>query len=113
MSNFKRSMLTRGLAIFPSLIVAVLYGQNGADDLIVFYQIKLTNSTEHLYCSGDPRHHCESVGTLLYRLGSNCCSRLVRNTVCLLVSRHWNLRCILVVSALLGKKTLRAIRFAS
>jgi NRAMP (natural resistance-associated macrophage protein)-like metal ion transporter len=42
MSNFWRSLITRGLAIFPSLVVSIVYGDQGADDLIVFSQVFLS-----------------------------------------------------------------------
>jgi NRAMP (natural resistance-associated macrophage protein)-like metal ion transporter len=42
MSDVVRAMLTRGLAIIPSLIVSIIYGQNGADDLIVLSQVILS-----------------------------------------------------------------------
>eukprot|EP00475_Leptophrys_vorax_P001508 TRINITY_DN1082_c0_g1_i1.p1 TRINITY_DN1082_c0_g1~~TRINITY_DN1082_c0_g1_i1.p1 ORF type:complete len:522 (+),score=122.48 TRINITY_DN1082_c0_g1_i1:552-2117(+) len=40
--NFWRSLLTRGLAIIPSLIVSIVNGENGAENLIVFSQVFLS-----------------------------------------------------------------------
>jgi NRAMP (natural resistance-associated macrophage protein)-like metal ion transporter len=42
LSNFWRATVTRGLAILPSLIVSILYGDDGAENLIVFSQVFLS-----------------------------------------------------------------------
>lgn len=41
-SHWQRSLFTRGLAIFPSLLVALIAGENGADRLILLSQVLLS-----------------------------------------------------------------------